>query len=114
MKVAALAVFIVFYSLFVLPPSVFADTSGEKTFHEKGCAKCHTVKAYGINGGKKLMESPDLSDVGLKHDSEFLVKYLRKKIKLNGKKHLKRFKGSKEEYKELEKWLLSLKTPLAQ
>ncbi len=114
MKVATLAVSIVFYSLFVLPSSVFADTSGEKIFHEKGCVKCHTVKAHGINGEKKLMESPDLSDIGLKHDSDFLVKYLRKKIKLNGKKHLKRFKGSKEEYKKLEMWLLSLKTPPAQ
>ncbi len=88
--------------------SLAGVNEGKQVFLDKGCTNCHTVTAQGIES-KKMMDAPDLSTVGTKHDGDFLLKFLRKKIDLNGKKHQKKFKGSKADFMKLQKWLLSLK-----
>ncbi|VAX17449.1 hypothetical protein MNBD_NITROSPINAE01-744 [hydrothermal vent metagenome] len=88
--------------------SLAGVSEGKQVFLDKGCTNCHTVTALGIES-KKMMDAPDLSTVGTRHDGDFLLKFLRKKIDLNGKKHQKKFKGSKADFMKLQKWLLSLK-----
>ncbi len=100
-----------------VPPAGAGET-GLEIFKEYGCNQCHSVRAAGIGDMKFEDEEdeydprpPDLSDAGLKRDGKWIVKYLRKKIDIEGRKHKKRFKGTKEEFKTLRDWLLTLKTP---
>lgn len=87
----------------------YGQEAGREVFMEKGCTNCHSVTARGIESRKMVENAPDLSTIGKRHDGDFLLKFLRKKIKLHGKKHKKKFKGSKDDFMKLQKWLLSLK-----
>jgi hypothetical protein len=101
-----------------------ASEAGKRVFTDYECISCHMVSAYGISVVKsenqeeeeddwdddeETIVPPDLSDIGNRREPAFLVKYLRKKVAVQGRKHKKRFKGSKEELKELVLWLVSLK-----
>lgn len=87
----------------------FAEENlGKQVFLNSGCVNCHSVSAKGIEG-KGTVNAPDLSSVGKKHDGAFILKYLRKKIELNDKKHRKKFRGSKDDFMKLREWLLTLK-----
>lgn len=113
--------------LFAFPAAASAG-DGKKIFAEEGCATCHAVSAAGITvvgseeakkelkgekpGGTK--SPPDLSSVGVKHDADFLNKYLSKKAGIEGRKHNKRFKGSDADREALVAWLLTFKSPAGQ
>lgn len=94
-----------------------------KIFKKYGCTECHSVIALEIGTSKSIeneedeendeegeaIEPPDLSNVGSKYDAKWISGYLRKKNDIEGRKHKKRFKGSKEERRILSIWLESLK-----
>ncbi len=87
-------------------------SAGKDIFEDQKCAKCHTIESKGIDRSGATPPGklpPDLSGVGLKHDSEWMQKWLMKEVEMNGKKHMKKFSGSGEELKTLTVWLASLK-----
>ena len=93
--------------------STTSSGGGKSLFEENKCNKCHSIESQGISrvgdappGGKL---PPDLSGVGLKHDAEWMTKWLHKEVELNGKKHMKKFAGSDDELKTLTTWLATLK-----
>ena len=91
------------------------SSSGKDIFMKYKCNSCHAVKAEDIQKKeskkkkKKERKAPDLSSVGLERDLEWLNKYQMKKIKIDGKKHPKKFKGTDEELQSISNWLLGLK-----
>ncbi|VAX16575.1 hypothetical protein MNBD_NITROSPINAE02-2150 [hydrothermal vent metagenome] len=110
-----------FVMAFSLASPAVAGEAGKTIFLEYECASCHAVSAYGISiakseeeeedddyGEEEAIEPPDLSNVGSKLDKKFLSKFLRKKVAIDGRKHKKRFKGTKQERKELVIWLSTL------
>ena len=98
---------------------------GKAMFLKYKCNSCHTVNAASIGKTKaeateddgwgdeeeKELDPPDLSGVGLKRKAEWLHLYMRKKAaNEEGRKHKKRFKGTKAERGVLVNWLVTLKT----
>jgi cbb3-type cytochrome oxidase cytochrome c subunit len=90
-----------------------SSASGKSIFVDNKCTKCHSIESQGLQragdpppGGKL---PPDLSGVGLKHDTEWMTKWLHKEVEQNGKKHMKKFSGSDDELKTLTTWLATLK-----
>lgn len=107
------------------PFSYASEAEAKKIFMEYGCAKCHSISAYGMalaeateddeeeedEDEEEAVEPPDLSDVGTRHKKEFMSKYLRKKVAKEDRKHKKRFKGSKAELKTIVEWMATLNKP---
>lgn len=102
---------------------------GKALFVSSKCAACHTIATEGVEKSKaadaeaaaeaKPEEGaskkgpPDLSGVGLRHDAAWLGKYLLKLEAKDGKKHLKKFRGTDEELGVLTAWLAGLKKEAA-
>lgn len=101
-----------------------AEPAGKALFVANKCNGCHSIKTQGIGVdeaakagaeegeeevGKDEKQPPDLSEVGVKGDAKFLDGFLRKQLTLNGKKHKRRFPGTKEERATLIAWLMTLK-----
>jgi len=85
-------------------------------FTKYKCRSCHSIEAQGIT--KKAVEgeeavkgqkSPDLSGVGLERKADWIVLFLQKKEKIEGRLHGKKFRGTDAELKELATWLETLK-----
>jgi len=90
--------------------SIPALASGPSVFKKYKCNSCHTVKSKGIkHSGKPEVESPDLSKTGKNGDKRWFAGYLLKKKAKNGKKHEKRWSGSKDDLRVLATWLETLK-----
>ncbi len=105
-----------------VPSARAAEPSkGAKLFVKYRCTSCHSVKAVGIEkkageaeegaaeAAKAKRKPPDLSGIGLDHDAAWFSKWLQKKETVEGRKHIKMFRGSEAELKELTGWLASLK-----
>ena len=90
-----------------------AGGSGKAIFEQYKCMKCHTIESQGIQRDGKAPEGgtkpPDLSDVGNRHKSDWIQKWLLKEEEQHGKKHIKKFSGSDDELKTLATWLGGLK-----
>ena len=85
--------------------------TGKTLFEQYKCNKCHTIESQGIARDGKPPEGkqpPDLSDVGTRHKSDWIQKWLLKEEEQNGKKHIKKFSGSEDELKTVATWLASL------
>lgn len=96
-------------------------SKGAKIFLKYRCTSCHSIKAIGIE--KKAAEGdeeatevaaakrkpPDLSGIGLEHDADWFAKWLLKKEMVEGRTHLKKFRGPETELKTITQWLASLK-----
>src|SRR5271157_4169207 len=82
--------------------------TGKAIFLQYKCNKCHTIESQGVERDGKPPEGkqpPDLSGVGLKHDADWLHKWLSKEVEQNGKKHIKKFTGTDDEFTTLTHWL---------
>lgn len=108
-------VFCLVFFLRAAPPAAPAsyaasDDDGEKVFTEN-CAECHGVKAAGIMAKTKdaEMKGPDLTGIGEKYQTKWMVRYVKLETKNDGKSHKKKFKGSDEELQVLVDWLLEQK-----
>ncbi|HJY63080.1 MAG TPA: cytochrome c [Ignavibacteria bacterium] len=105
----ALIIFISFLYGFTNFRSQDEEPAGKKIFVDNKCGSCHSIEAVGLTTKSKKKNVPDLSEVGSKHTSEFIVKYLTKQEAIDDVKHSIVFKGSDEELLTLAKWLESLK-----
>lgn len=103
--------------------------AGQKLFVKYRCQSCHSIKALKLEKKKgevedeeakeagpastastKKKEPPDLSGVGLTRKVEWVQGWLLKKELIDGKKHLKKFRGTPAELKTISAWLVTLKT----
>ena len=83
--------------------------SGSIIFLEKKCNNCHSVKSQEIECLDSLNNSVvDLSKVGDSLESEIIKDYLKKKIKIENKKHPVSFNGTSSDLDILSKWLHNL------
>jgi mono/diheme cytochrome c family protein len=92
--------------------SYTGTTDGKSIFVSNKCANCHSITGQGIerSGKPEGDEKPsDLSTVGKKRTADWMAKWLMKEETLDGKKHMKKFKGSDDELKTLTAWLATLK-----
>lgn len=81
---------------------------GKSIFVASSCNTCHSITAQGV---QKTGQStaPDLSGVGLKHNADWIKQWLNKEVAMNGKKHMKKWKGSDADLNTLATWLAGLK-----
>ena len=89
---------------------------GSPVFLEYKCNSCHTIETRGVV--KKAAESEadgsktvDLSGVGAVRKPEWMSAFLLKQEKLAGKLHMKKFRGTEAELKQLVDWLATLDDP---
>jgi len=85
------------------------EPAGKKIFVDNKCGSCHSIESQGLTTKSKKKNVPDLSNVGSKHTSDFIIKYLTKQESIDDVKHSMAFKGSDEDLLALAKWLESLK-----
>lgn len=89
-----------------------AKLDGKEIFLATKCDLCHSVSAAGIQAKAKSekMQGKDLTDVGTRHEREWIGKFVRGEETLDGAKHKRPFKGSDEELKALLDWLMAQKS----
>lgn len=89
---------------------------GKPVFVKYKCGSCHSIEAQGIK--KKAVaedaeasgaSAPDLSGVGVERKADWIASFLTKKEKLDGKFHMKKFRGTDAELQKLSGWLATLK-----
>ncbi|MBT5873492.1 MAG: c-type cytochrome [Candidatus Latescibacteria bacterium] len=86
-------------------------------FMDHECQGCHSIQVAKVELDVGDLEpdeidedAPDLSGVGLEHEQDWIKLYLKKKVKYEGEKHEKKFRGTDEEFETLTSWLSTLKT----
>ena len=79
---------------------------GKEIFTASKCDKCHTLDAAGI---KIAPKKTDLTGIVAKLPADKMGPYLLKETDANGKKHMVKFNGSKEDLTVLTKWIASFK-----
>ena len=84
------------------------------------CNSCHTIESQGITKKAAAGEAaesgdkpPDLSGVGVDRNATWIVSFLQKKEKLEGKLHMKKFRGTDAELQKLAGWLGSMQDEAA-
>lgn len=81
---------------------------GKSIFVASSCNTCHSITAVSIaKTGQST--APDLSGEGLKHNADWIKQWLNKEVAMNGKKHMKKWKGSDADLNTLATWLAGLK-----
>ena len=122
--VLAVTAALAFAAIIGAPAARAQDADGKKIFLEQRCNRCHKIDSQGVvivegedpadeegdepDSGEKR-DPPDLSNVGAEKDKVWIAKFLIKQETLDGRKHKKRFRGSKEELKVVAEWLGTLK-----
>ena len=88
---------------------------GSPLFLENKCSSCHTIETKGIKrpAAAPASKAPDLSGVGAVRKAEWMSAFLLKTEKLNDKLHIKKFRGTDAELKQLVNWLATLDDPAA-
>jgi len=102
---------------------------GKPVFIKYKCGSCHTIESQGI--GKKpaaaaaaretpaqeaaevkpvARKPPDLSDVGGERNAKWIAAFMKKQEAIDGRKHMKLFRGTDAELATLAGWLETLKT----
>lgn len=89
-------------------PASAADDPGKAVFAANKCETCHSVKAEGITQKMASSKAPDLSALGKEVTADFVAKFLKKQVDLDGKKHMKEFTGKDEDLQALAKWVESM------
>ena len=95
-----------------LASPAWGQESGKDLFLKYKCNRCHSIQAEGIEATSERMKkkTPDLSNVGNRVESaEWIVKWIKREIERDGKKHRGKFKGTDEELNTIAQWLMTLK-----
>lgn len=91
---------------------------GKPVFEQYKCGSCHSIEKQGIKKAEKsepaeagaaTVKAPDLSGVGAVRTADWMKSFLLKTEKLNGKLHIKKFRGTDEELATVTGWLATLK-----
>ncbi|MBI3114649.1 MAG: c-type cytochrome [Candidatus Harrisonbacteria bacterium] len=97
--------------------------TGKDVFLKYKCDNCHAVSSAGIAAKNKKVGAPDLIDATVRHDPAWIPRFIRKEEgaghvhcdkvpkERDGKQHMFRFAGTKEEEAALMEWLKLQKTP---
>ncbi|MCI0618355.1 cytochrome c [bacterium] len=96
---------------FLLAQESKSEDPGKKAYLDNKCNMCHSVSAEGIEKKTAGSKAPDLSGIGAKQNADFFVKFLKKEVDMNGKKHSKSWTGKDADLQAIAKWLESLKKP---
>lgn len=82
--------------------------TGKAIFVNRKCNKCHSVSTQGIEAKTRSekLKGPDLVNLTDKYKPGWIARYLKKKVKKNGRFHRTSFKGTDEELQTLVDWLL--------
>ena len=94
---------------------------GKPIFIKYKCGSCHSIASQGIE--KKAVKteepavqektgarkSPDLSSVGKDRKAAWIIAFLKKQEAIEGRKHMKSFRGTDAELATLAAWLETLK-----
>jgi cytochrome c5 len=90
-----------------------AGDEGKEAFVSNKCNRCHAVASQGIplEADSKKARGSDLSQVGAARDADWLRRYIRKEVQLEGKDHVVAWKGSDAELEALVTWLDGLGSP---
>jgi mono/diheme cytochrome c family protein len=104
-----LRIYVATLALGLMLASSPSRADGKKVFLAKKCDSCHSVKIAKIDGKSKKVI--DLSKVPSKRKSEWVIAYLEKSEKIDGKAHPPKFPGTAAELKAVADWLMSLKPP---
>ncbi len=98
-------------SALVGPTRVAADdlADGRALFTDQKCNICHSVPEVDVvaMAKSKKMRGPDLPAES--HEPDWIVRFLKREVQLNGKDHKKEFKGTEEELRAIAAWLVELK-----
>ena len=117
------------------PGAALADATkapdGKPVFVKYRCGACHTIESQGIVK-KKVAEAketpaketpakeaaeakpavrkpPDLSDVGSERNAAWITAFMKKQEAIDGRKHMKLFRGTDAELATLAAWLETMK-----
>lgn len=90
-----------------------AGDEGKQAFLSNKCNRCHAVASQDIalDAESKKQRGSDLGQVGAARDADWLRRYLRKQVQLEGKDHAVAWKGSDGELEALIAWLDGLGSP---
>jgi hypothetical protein len=110
----ALAIPLLAVGLAGLPAQAVAEegaTEGKGVFLGARCNMCHSIASHEIEATtqSERMRGPDLSDVGNRHEGEWIKAFLKKEVEREGKKHGRDFRGTEEELGTLVAWLSTLR-----
>ena len=84
-----------------------SNGASRKVFLSQKCNMCHPVSSAGIEATSKSkkMHGSDLTGIAARREPEWIAKFLRREVELDGQRHKKKFGGSDEELKILVAWL---------
>ncbi len=84
-----------------------SGTGGRTIFLAQKCNMCHSVQSAGIEATtkSKKMKGPDLTGITSRRETDWIAKYIRKEVQLDGRDHKKEFKGSEKELAAVISWL---------
>ncbi len=87
----------------------FVLADGRALFTDQKCNMCHSVPEVDVvaMAKSKKMRGPDLPAGPL--ESDWIMRFLKREVQLNGKDHKKEFKGTEEELRAIAAWLVELK-----
>lgn len=108
-SITLVLVFLVLICSIGLAADTASVPAGQKLFMDKKCNTCHSIDSLKITKKLASSKAPDLSNVGAERNAEWITKWLKKEVDLNGKKHSAPFTGTPEETKTLADWLATLK-----
>ncbi len=93
------------------PTPVAAEdlADGRALFIDQKCHMCHSVPELDVvaMAKSKKMRGPDMPAES--REPDWIVRYLKREVQLNGKDHKKEFKGTEEELRAIAAWLVELK-----
>lgn len=101
-----LCIFFIFNELLI--GQDYPVRSGSIIFIEAKCNKCHSINSQAIECTSTKTFACDLSKVGDSINVEIIKDYLKKKVKLNSKKHPVAFNGKATDFDILCNWLQNL------
>jgi hypothetical protein len=88
------------------------ENPAEKAFVANKCNMCHSIETLGIErtSTSDKMKAADLSSVGDRHDSEWIVRFLEKETELEGEPHKLSYKGTGEDLAAIADWLAAMRS----
>lgn len=104
------------------PAAAAKGPDGLPIFTRSKCSSCHSIKSQGVvskrseaaepqNAARR--KPPDLSNVGAEREAKWIAAYLTKQESIEGRKHMKLFRGTEAELATLSSWLGGLKAESA-
>jgi mono/diheme cytochrome c family protein len=103
--------FTVLLAALAVSATIAGAADGKAVFLDKKCNLCHSIDSQQIKKTSDKMKGPDLSNAGgMVESADWLKKFIKKEVQLDGEDHKREFKGTDEELDAVAQWLVTLKT----